>query len=67
MKSVDLRSSGQDSACLSGSQREEAVSDRMDTSSSDADRTRLETSNIVGRFMLLFFEGGTLCVQDSFI
>ena len=32
MKSVDLRSSGQDSVCLSGSQRKEAVSVRGEPS-----------------------------------
>jgi len=51
MKSVGLRSSGQDSACLSRSQVEEAVSDRMEMPSADTGGMRSGAQSGAGRFM----------------
>ena len=64
MKSVDLRSSVQDAACLSGSQGKEAVSDRMEIPSADTDKMHSGVETRAARFMLtLFLEGGLLCVK----
>ena len=54
MKSVSLRSS-RGSACISCSQREEAVSDRMEMPSADTGRMRSDAKSGAGRFMLTLF------------
>jgi len=64
VQSVDLRSSGQDSVCLSGSQRKEAVSDHMGTSSADTGKVHSGVETSVGRFTLTSFEGGLSCLGN---